>query len=95
MYLLRNLRMISKIKQKKLSAFLLRALVLGLLSSLLWAVGDRVFAAEGLDTSAATAGIKELVIPAVTWASEWGTKVGFGLVGAQLFYTIVIRLVKD
>ena len=57
-------------------------------------MGERA-SAQTVDTSEAMSAIKNLVVPSITWASNWGVKVGFGLVGAQLFYTIVIRLVKD
>ena len=74
----------------RLWAFLLLLLGSALLLSLLW-----VNPVNALDTAASMSATHDLVLPAVTWATNWGTKVGFGIVGAQLFYTIVIRLVKD
>ena len=38
--------------------------------------------------------IQDEIKPVVEWAADWGYKVGFGLTGAQLFYTVVIQLVK-
>ena len=38
--------------------------------------------------------IQEEIKPVINWAADWGYKVGFGITGAQLFYTVVIQLVK-
>lgn len=91
MLLLKTLKKRQKTKQMKSLLFWLLPSASVLLLRVLWA--EKALAQ--VDTTPAMNEIQEMVVPAVKWATNWGTKVAFGLVAAQVFYTIVIRLVRD
>ena len=93
MHLFKVLKNRLKTKRTRLLLSWLLPSAFVLLSRVLWA--SKALAEDGVDTTEAVNQIQQMVVPAVRWATDWGTKVGFGIVASQLFYTIVIRLVKD
>lgn len=51
-------------------------------------------AGGGLTDNAMTA-IRELVLPVIQKASDWGIKVALGLITLQIIYQLIIKFIRD
>lgn len=47
-----------------------------------------------VDPSQSIANMQSMIKPAIAQASDWGIKAGLGLVSAQAFYALLVRMVR-
>lgn len=70
----------------------LRVLGLSFVFALL--LSSPTFASTPLNSAEKIAQFKALLVPAIEQATDWGLKVGLGLVSASAFYALVVRVIK-
>lgn len=49
---------------------------------------------DPIDSAQKIADLQLMIKPVIQRSAEWGLKVGMGLVGAQAFYALVVRVTR-
>ncbi|NES65597.1 MAG: hypothetical protein F6K24_10215 [Okeania sp. SIO2D1] len=79
-----------KYRRSLMNTLVLASLLLGLS----WSFAPSSRADDVVDPAQAIANLEELVKPSLQSATDWGLKVGLGIVSAQAFYALVVRLIR-
>lgn len=60
----------------------------------LWQADKSLATSGGISAAAAIRSLNEVIRPVLERATEWSTTVALGLVSANAFYALVVRLTK-